>query len=77
MSGLTARNFGIENRGVLAVGNQADVVVFDAQTVCDRATYDEPAQPADGIEVVIVNGTLTWEGGAHTGARSGNVVTRA
>jgi len=77
MSGLTARTFGIENRGILAVGKQADVVIFDAQTVRDRATYDEPAQTADGIEVVIVNGTLTWDGGAHTGARCGRLVTRA
>jgi N-acyl-D-amino-acid deacylase len=77
MSGLTARNFGIENRGVLAVGNQADVVVFDAQTVRDRATYDEPTQPAVGIEVVIVNGALTWQEGVHSGARCGRVVARA
>jgi N-acyl-D-amino-acid deacylase len=77
MTGLTARNFGIADRGVLAVGNHADVVVFDPHAVKDRATYDEPTKPADGIDAVIVNGMLTWERKTHTGARGGQVITRA
>jgi N-acyl-D-amino-acid deacylase len=76
MSGLTAKNFGLANRGTIAVGQHADVVVFDAATVIDKATYETPTEPADGIEAVIVNGALTWHQGAHSGARHGQVITR-
>ena len=76
MSGLTAKNFGLKGRGTIAVGNHADVVVFDAATVRDTATYDTPCVPADGIEAVVVNGTLTWWQGAHCGARQGQVIAR-
>ncbi|ACD18102.1 N-acyl-D-amino-acid deacylase family protein [Paraburkholderia phytofirmans] len=76
MTGLTAQNFGIEQRGILEVGNHADVVVFDPNTVLDRATYDNPKEPADGIDYVIVNGTVTWQQRAHLGARNGTVITR-
>ena len=77
MSGLTAKNYGLVNRGTIAVGQHADVVVFDAATVIDKATYDTPTEPAEGIEAVIVNGALTWHRGAHSGARHGQVITRA
>ncbi len=76
MTGLTARNFGLQGRGTLKVGQHADVVVFDALTVRDTASYEAPAQAAQGIDTVIVNGTITWHGGAHSGARSGQVITR-
>ena len=76
MSGLTAKNFGLKGRGTIAVGNHADVVVFDAATVRDTATYDAPCEAADGIEAVIVNGALTWWQGAHCGAREGQVIAR-
>jgi N-acyl-D-amino-acid deacylase len=77
MSGLTAQNFGIRERGTIAPGNHADITIFDAATVRDTATYDEPCVPAAGIEAVIVNGALTWWHGAHQGAKAGQVVTRA
>jgi N-acyl-D-amino-acid deacylase len=76
MSGLTAKNFGLKDRGTIEVGKHADVVVFDAATVRDRATYDDPIQTAEGIEAVIVNGMLTWRHGAPRGARNGRVLTR-
>ena len=76
MSGLTAKNYGLSNRGTIAVGQHADVVVFDAATVIDKATYDTPTEPAEGIEAVIVNGALTWHRGAHSGARHGQVIMR-
>jgi N-acyl-D-amino-acid deacylase len=66
----------VNREEALLVGNQADVIVFDAQSVRDRATDDVLTQPADSIEMVIVNGALTWEAGAHT-ARGGGVVMRA
>jgi N-acyl-D-amino-acid deacylase len=77
MTGLTANRFGLAGRGVLAVGNHADVVVFDAEGVRDRATYETPTEMAEGIDAVIVNGDLTWENRTHTGARGGQVVRRA
>jgi N-acyl-D-amino-acid deacylase len=76
MTGLTARTFGLQQRGSLQVGHHADVVIFDAATVRDAADYARPTLAAEGISTVIVNGTVTWHDGAHTGARAGQVVTR-
>lgn len=76
MTGLTARNFKLEKRGVLAVGNHADVVLFDEANVRDTANYDTPTEQAEGIEVVIVNGAITWRYGRHLGTRAGQVITR-
>ena len=76
MTGLTARNFGLTGRGTLAVGQHADVVVFDPQTIRDSATYDSPKEPAEGIDAVIVNGAITWQHGRHSGARNGQVIRR-
>lgn len=76
MTGLTARNFGLEGRGTLKAGNPADVVIFDAARIRDSATYENPTVPAEGIDAVIVNGAVTWRQGRHSGARNGQVVTR-
>ncbi|MGN6319344.1 N-acyl-D-amino-acid deacylase family protein [Trinickia sp.] len=76
MTGLTAQTFGVERRGTIEVGQYADIVVFDAATVGDRATYEDPAQQSAGIEAVIVNGEVTFAGGAHIGRRAGRVVRR-
>jgi N-acyl-D-amino-acid deacylase len=76
MTGLTARNFGLAGRGTLAVGQHADLVVFDPQTIRDAATYEAPKAPAEGIDAVIVNGAVTWQHGRHSGARSGQVIRR-
>ena len=77
MSGLTARNFGLTGRGTLETGNHADVVIFDAAAIKDRATYDTPTAAAAGVEAVVVNGELTWWQGAHCGARAGKVIARS
>jgi N-acyl-D-amino-acid deacylase len=76
MTGLTARNFGLAGRGTLQVGHQADVVVFDAAHIRDAANYRTPTLAAEGIGCVLVNGSITWRGGRHTGARAGQVLTR-
>ena len=76
MSGLTARNFGLHERGTLKVGHHADIVIFDAATVRDAANYKTPTLPAEGIDTVIVNGAVTWQHGVHSGARAGQVITR-
>ncbi len=76
MTGLTAERFGLHGRGTLAPGQAADVVIFNAQTVIDRANYDNPTTPADGIDAVIDNGRPTGSGGRHLGARAGQVLRR-
>ena len=71
MTGAAAARLGLRHRGVLRDGAFADVVVFDPATVRSNATYDEPRAFPDGIEHVIVNGTLVVDGGVHTGATPG------
>ena len=77
MTGLTASRFGLRGRGVLAVGNQADLVVLDPRSIIDRASFDAPKKPAAGIETVLVNGRCVWRCGAPTGARPGRALRRA
>jgi len=76
MTGLTAKTFGLEGRGVLKAGNFADLCVFDAGTVDEAASFARPVQPAKGIEAVIVNGRVTWRDGKATGERPGQVLRR-
>jgi N-acyl-D-amino-acid deacylase len=77
MTGLTASRFGLTGRGVLQEGAYADVVLFDAARVEDRATFKEPTMPSVGIEVVLVNGAPVWRDGKPTGARPGRVLRRS
>ena len=74
MTGLPARRLGLRDRGVLAAGAKADVVVFDPATVADRATYEDPHRYAAGIGDVVVNGRAVIAGGEHTGALPGRVL---
>jgi N-acyl-D-amino-acid deacylase len=76
MTSLPARWFGFADRGVVRPGAFADLVVFDAATVKDVGTFTEPARPAVGIDLVMVNGQAVWERGRHTGARPGRVLRR-
>ncbi len=77
MTGLTAARFGLKDRGVLAPGAHADLVLFDPDTVIDRADFADSTRPADGILGVWVNGEPVWRDGAATGARPGRVLKRA
>jgi gluconolactonase len=74
MTSLNAAKLGIRDRGLLRVGQYADVTVFDPEKVVDRATYTEPFQYNEGIEYVIVNGQIVLEGDKHTGARPGRAL---
>jgi len=71
MTALPAEQFRLKNRGVLKKGNFADVIVFDSNAIRENTTYADPHQLSDGMEVVIVNGTLTMGNGALTGDRHG------
>jgi N-acyl-D-amino-acid deacylase len=77
MTGLPARRLGLKDRGVIAVGARADLVVFDARRVGDRATYQEPHQYPSGIEHVLVNGSFVIKDGQHTGSLPGRLLTPA
>ncbi|MBX6333597.1 MAG: amidohydrolase family protein, partial [Gemmatimonadaceae bacterium] len=63
MTGFPAWRIGLRDRGTLAVGKAADVVVFDPATVRDRATFTEPFQYAEGVKVVVVNGEVALRDG--------------
>jgi N-acyl-D-aspartate/D-glutamate deacylase len=75
-SALAAETFGIVDRGKLVEGSYADVIVFDAATIGDRATYEDPTQLAAGMRYVIVNGIVAVDNGSYTGALAGRVVRR-
>lgn len=76
MTGLTASQFGLANRGVLRESAHADLVLLDANRIIDCATFDEPTRPAIGIHTVWTNGIPVWQGGRPTGNRPGQVLRR-
>ena len=74
MTALSAANVGIEERGLIEVGRYADLVLIDLENVIDRATYDKPNVPSDGIEAVWVNGQVVFDEGSTTGKRPGKTL---
>jgi N-acyl-D-aspartate/D-glutamate deacylase len=76
MSSLAAANVGIRDRGRVAPGMRADLVLFDPSTVIDRATPSDPHALSVGIAKVWVNGVLSYQTGRVTGARAGAVIRR-
>ncbi|MFZ5915424.1 MAG: N-acyl-D-amino-acid deacylase family protein [Chloroflexota bacterium] len=74
MTSVTAERFGLADRGQIRQGAWADLVLFDAGSVMDRATFTAPHQYPLGIPYVIVNGQVVIDGGEHTGALPGRVL---
>jgi len=74
MTGLSARRFGLSNRGLIALGHAADIVVFDEANVADRATFEHPTKPSSGIDLVFINGHLACDHGVTTHAHAGEVL---
>jgi len=74
LTDLPAQQMRLHQRGRLAAGYAADVVVFDPATIQDHATFDRPAQYATGVRHVLVNGAFVLRDGEHTNARPGQVV---
>jgi N-acyl-D-amino-acid deacylase len=74
LTSLPATRLGLDRRGLLREGYFADVVVFDPQTIADRATYDKPHQYAEGMRYVLVNGVQVLKDGEHTGAKPGRAL---
>jgi N-acyl-D-amino-acid deacylase len=77
MTSLSAQHVGIAERGSIQVGHYADLVLFDPETVSDRATPEAPHVPSLGIDKVWVNGQLVFEDGQITGNRPGKPIRRA
>lgn len=71
---LPATNLKIKKRGSLIEGNFADIVLFNPDTITDRATFEKPHQYAEGMVHVFVNGVQVLRNGEHTGAFPGRVV---
>ena len=76
MTGAPAQLLRLKNRGLIKEGYAADIVIFDPETVLDKATYEEPLQEPAGIHYVFVNGKLAVESGGYTGKTCGRVLRR-
>ena len=74
MTFLSAERFGLSDRGVVRQGAYADLVLFDAERVADRATYQSPHLYPEGIPYVLVNGTIVLDGGQQSSALPGRVL---
>jgi N-acyl-D-aspartate/D-glutamate deacylase len=77
MTSLAASRMGLLDRGVLRTGMAADIVVFDPDTIIDRATFAKSHQYSRGITEVVVNGVTVLRGGEHTGAKPGKALRGA
>ncbi len=77
MTGLAAQHMGFTDRGLIEEGWVADLVLFDPETVIDRATPGQPELLSAGISSVWVSGALAYDGEKATGSRTGRVIRRA
>lgn len=77
MTGFPAAKFGLRDRGLLREGHFADLVLFDPERIIDRASFENPKVPPDGVRLVLVNGQAVVEAGAVTSARPGRTVRRS
>ncbi len=75
-SAMPAQRLGLKDRGLIKKGMKADLVLFDAKTVIDRATFTEPQVISEGIKTVFVGGVPVWENGKVTGNLPGAVLRR-
>lgn len=76
LTGRPAARLGLVDRGLVRIGQHADLVIFDADRVQDAATYDDPRQPAVGIDWVLVNGVPVIAEGHRTDALPGRALRR-
>jgi len=74
ITSMPAAKMGLQDRGSIKEGNFADLVVFNPQTIADKATYTRPEQYPVGIDYVIVNGKIVIDDGKHTGELPGKVL---
>jgi len=74
VTSFPAQRVGLWDRGILREGTQADIMIFDIESVRERATLKEPRRYPVGIDYVIVNGEIALERGRHTGVLAGKVL---
>lgn len=74
LTGLPATNLGLDRRGFIKPGMFADVVIFDPETIADKATFANPHQYSVGVRDVFVNGVQVLKNGEHTEAKPGKAV---
>lgn len=74
MTSSPAQRFGLSDRGLVKEGFAADLVVFNPETIADKATFEEPKQYPIGIDYVLVNGAVVVEKGKHTGVLKGRAL---
>ena len=74
MTAMPAARMGLEERGIIAEGMLADIVIFNPDTISGQSTFTDPHQYAVGIEYVFVNGQPVLEQAAMTGVRPGAVL---
>jgi N-acyl-D-amino-acid deacylase len=74
MTSLPAERFGLAARGRVAPGAFADLVLFDAASIADAATYADPKRESQGVACVVVNGAVAFERGRHTGIGAGRAL---
>jgi N-acyl-D-aspartate/D-glutamate deacylase len=77
MTGLPAARLGLRDRGRVAEGVKADLVVFNPMTIADRSTYREPRRPATGIDQVLINGVRVLAEGVFHPSAAGHVLRSA
>ena len=76
MSGRTAAILGLSDRGVIAEGKKADLLIFDPETIRDTATYAEPVARSQGIDLVMVNGKIVKSGDTDHPDAAGRVLAQ-
>lgn len=76
MSAFPAQRLGLKNRGLIKKGMKADLVLFDKDKVKDLATFTQPQNLSEGIEIVFVNGQKIWENGKTTGGLPGEILRK-
>jgi N-acyl-D-amino-acid deacylase len=77
MTSLPAQRFKLKDRGLIRAGFKADLVVFDANRIIDRATFQQPQQTSEGVQHVFVNGVEVWTDRKVTGERPGRALRRS
>jgi N-acyl-D-aspartate/D-glutamate deacylase len=76
MTGFSAKKFGLHDRGAIAPGKAADLVLFDPKKIIDAGTFEDPKKTPLGIKAVYTNGQLTAQDGKATNARAGRTLRR-
>lgn len=77
MTILPAKRLGLINKGDIKPGMDADIVIFNADTIIDKATFEEPTNPPEGMKYVMIGGQIAMEGNKVVNSRLGKSVRRS